>query len=73
MFVAVCALPCVVSFISAIIYVPESPRWLMLKGRNEEALEILRKGAALNGKNPEELFPQGCHIFSEEVETRRKV
>jgi len=45
----------------------------MLKGRNEEALEILRKGAALHGKNPEELFPQGCHIFSEEVETRRKV
>ena len=30
--------------------VPESPRWLLLKGRKEEALQMLKTLAAGNGK-----------------------
>ena len=30
--------------------IPESPRWLLLKGRKEEALQMLKTLAASNGK-----------------------
>ena len=40
--------------------VPESPRWLLAKGRNEEAEKIIRKGAKINGKE----FP--AFIFQRE-------
>ncbi len=65
-FVAVCALPCVISLLVGVAFVPESPRWLVLQGKNEEALDILRKAAALNGKDPEIVFPQNCILGGEE-------
>jgi MFS family permease len=40
-----------VFILAAIPGLPESPRWLVLKGRNEEALEVL---AALNNLPPED-------------------
>ena len=33
---------------------PESPRFLLAQGKTEEALEVLRKIAAINGRGPEE-------------------
>jgi len=33
----------------ALYYIVESPRWLLLKGRKEEAFELLRKIARVNG------------------------
>ncbi len=35
-------IPCLL-FLGLLFIVPKSPRWLMLKGRNEEAIEILNK------------------------------
>ncbi|XP_071542892.1 organic cation transporter protein-like [Panulirus ornatus] len=40
--------PCLLLGLSYWI-LPESPRWLMMKGRYQEGLEILTKGAKING------------------------
>ena len=40
------SLPCLLLF----KYIPESPRWLLVKGRVEEAEEILQQAARENGK-----------------------
>lgn len=68
LFVVLCALPCFISLIAGIKFVPESPRWLIMKGRNEEALDVLRRAAMVNGQDPRELFPHGCTIKAEDGE-----
>jgi putative MFS transporter len=65
LFVILCAVPCLISLIAGMKFVPESPRWLIMKGRNEEALDILRRAAMVNGKDPQELFPPGYTIRTE--------
>lgn len=67
-FVVVCAIPSFLSLVTGVYFVPESPRWLVLKGRNDEALAILREAATMNGQDSNELFPPGCVIISEKVE-----
>ncbi|CAK9823778.1 Synaptic vesicle glycoprotein 2B [Anthophora retusa] len=52
-FLAICSLPEFLACI-AMFTLPESPRFLLLKGRREEALEVFKKIYAVNtGKDPD--------------------
>lgn len=67
-FVVLCALPCIVSTCIGWFLVPESPRWLLTQGRGDEALAVLRKGAAANGLDASVVFPEGIMLEPEEPE-----
>jgi putative MFS transporter len=57
LFVAICPLPCIISLVAGYLYIPESARWLVTKGRNEEAMAILRMVAGKNGRDVDLVFP----------------
>lgn len=55
-FIFVCSMPAFLAFL-ALLYFPESPKYLMTQGRNDEALKIFQKMYAMNTGNPPESFP----------------
>jgi len=58
-FTILAALPTLVATIAGYLYLPESPRWLVEVGREEEAVRILNRWAEANGRSDrfEELLP----------------
>ncbi len=61
-FVLLCSIPSLVSTILGVLFVPESPRWLVTLGKHERALQILRQAAAKNGADPFLAFPEGTKL-----------
>ncbi|XP_076231040.1 synaptic vesicle glycoprotein 2B [Calliopsis andreniformis] len=55
-FLAVCSLPEFLACIAMFAF-PESPRFLLLKGRKEEALEVFKKIYAINTGNDPDTYP----------------
>lgn len=69
LFAILCALPSIFSTVVSIMYVPESPRWLVSMGHKEKALKILRLAAKMNGVNVEMAFPEGVSLADETKES----
>lgn len=63
LFLFFCAFPSIISTI-AFVFLPESPKFLMTSGKNEEALEVFRTIYSYNTGNSPETFPVSHDIQS---------
>jgi MFS family permease len=58
------AIPVVLATIGCILLLPESPRWLIVKGRLEDAKKVLQDAAAVNGQTLDD-FTLSADIVAE--------
>ncbi|CAH1126950.1 unnamed protein product [Ceutorhynchus assimilis] len=56
----------------AFIFLPESPKFLMTTGKNEEALKIFRKIYRMNTGNPEDTYPVKALVDEIELNSGNK-
>jgi len=62
-FVAACTIPTMITA-CARPFIPESPRWLLVQGRHEEATQVCREIAECNGKSFAEVgLDEGCEVY----------
>ncbi|XP_059219149.1 synaptic vesicle glycoprotein 2C [Stomoxys calcitrans] len=66
-FLFYCALPSLLSGL-ILVFLPESPKFLMSQGRNQEALKSFQFIYALNNRKPKSFYP--IHSLVEEVPNR---
>lgn len=66
---SICALPAIVLFFG-MLRMPESPRWYVEKGRNEEALAVLK--TIRSDERAEAEFAEVSHVAEEEHEQASK-
>ncbi|KAG7201620.1 hypothetical protein KM043_004360 [Ampulex compressa] len=55
-FLSVCGLPTLIGVV-CLCFFPESPKFLMTQGRNEDALQVFRQMYALNTGKPADTYP----------------
>eukprot|EP00039_Didymoeca_costata_P004672 m.75425 g.75425 ORF g.75425 m.75425 type:complete len:462 (-) comp12500_c0_seq2:72-1457(-) len=63
-FVAVCSAPVILALF-AFYWLPESPHWLLVRGRQADAVKVIRKCAKANGRLSE--FPTNLRLVREKT------
>lgn len=66
------AIPVTISLTLAIIFLPESPRWLLTMNRKEEAVRIISRAAAFNGTPLEKFSLYSLHEERRPSESQEK-
>ena len=56
LYTVVCGIPSLVTAV-ALLFLPESPRYLLSQGREHDALQVFRKIFSINTGQPEFMYP----------------
>lgn len=63
LYLLICAVPSITGTI-IFIFLPESPKFLMTIGRNEEALEVFRRVYKINSGKPASSYPVSKRVLN---------